>query len=109
MAGCLCQDPDGGVPAPPQSRWVCLRRIVHPAPLLRLAVGLSLMQKCPCVGVSAEPEAYRAAVDKFVRSCAFYCVATYVLGVGDRHPSNIMVTRDGHLFRKRATPVMYSM
>ncbi|CAF2118172.1 unnamed protein product [Rotaria magnacalcarata] len=35
---------------------------------------------------------------KFRKSCAAYCTAGFVMGLGDRHPSNIMLTSDGRLF-----------
>lgn len=36
--------------------------------------------------------------DRFVKSCSAYCVITFLLGIGDRHLENIMVTDDGRLF-----------
>lgn len=36
--------------------------------------------------------------DKFIKSTAFYSVISYLLGVGDRHASNILITKDGRLF-----------
>ncbi|XP_066998274.1 phosphatidylinositol 4,5-bisphosphate 3-kinase catalytic subunit delta isoform [Anabrus simplex] len=38
------------------------------------------------------------AIEEFTLSCAGYCVATYVLGVADRHSDNIMVKKSGQLF-----------
>ena len=35
------------------------------------------------------------SIDRFMHSLAGYCVATFVLGIGDRHPSNILLTKSG--------------
>lgn len=37
-------------------------------------------------------------MDNYVRSCAGYCVVTYILGVGDRHLENLLLSKDGHFF-----------
>ena len=37
-------------------------------------------------------------IDRFIESCAFYSVWSYILCVGDRHLDNILVTEDGRFF-----------
>lgn len=47
---------------------------------------------------STDGDSFKTAVDQFTLSCAGYSVATYVLGIADRHSDNIMVKSDGQLF-----------
>ncbi|KAL4925150.1 phosphatidylinositol 3-kinase VPS34 [Aspergillus undulatus] len=46
-----------------------------------------------------EPHGVRKeTMDTYIKSCAGYCVITYLLGVGDRHLENLLLAPDGHFF-----------
>ena len=81
---------------------VCLSHFMFPPVCTRV---VRVLLQCYVISVSKmflvisylQCSRYEEAIDAFTRSCAGYCVATFVLGIGDRHPENIMVTEDGQV------------
>jgi len=41
---------------------------------------------------------YDLILNRFIESAAFYCIISYLLGLGDRHLDNIMISENGLLF-----------
>ena len=49
----------------------------------------------PAIPSARDLGAHRQVLETFVKSCAGYCVAMYLLGVGDRHLDNLMLRSNG--------------
>jgi len=50
------------------------------------------------VNKNKDDTSLKNAIDNFTSSAAGYSVATYILGIGDRHCDNIMIKHDGRVF-----------
>uniref|UniRef100_A0AC35U6A7 Protein kinase domain-containing protein n=1 Tax=Rhabditophanes sp. KR3021 TaxID=114890 RepID=A0AC35U6A7_9BILA len=64
---------------------------------LSLNMGTTVLEKWLKIH-NPETKDYLECVDRFTKSAAGYCVATYILGVKDRHQDNIMLRKDGRMF-----------
>jgi phosphatidylinositol 3-kinase len=47
---------------------------------------------------ASKPSHQAEYLENYIRSCAGYCVITFVLGIGDRHLDNILIRENGQLF-----------
>lgn len=52
----------------------------------------------PAEGAQGVLGVRREAMENYVKSVAGYCVITYLLGVGDRHLDNLLLTPEGRFF-----------
>lgn len=48
--------------------------------------------------MNEDEEKFKIARENFIRSSAGYLVATYIMGIGDRHSGNYMIQKNGKFF-----------
>lgn len=96
----LCLRPYSIIAMSPSSGLV--EFVDHSMPISQVLAGYnnSILQFFQAVSpkkgakYAVQPE----TISTYVRSCAGYCVITYILGVGDRHLDNIMLQLSGRFF-----------
>lgn len=113
LDGMEMEDDDGRVPASPggeseeeTSRFAALKGLANHSFGLGSALGRPSSARNPVQdflrSAAYDPDAPywidRTVMDTYVKSCAGYCVLTYLLGVGDRHLDNLLLHPRGHFF-----------
>ena len=48
--------------------------------------------------MNQDDDKFKIARENFIRSSAGYLVATYIMGIGDRHSGNYMIQKNGKFF-----------
>ncbi|KAG7664480.1 VPS34 [[Candida] subhashii] len=71
---------------------------LHPSPsksILDSSTGKVSSPPLPKPAITSDLGVSPILMDNYVKSCAGYCVITYILGVGDRHLDNLLLSPNG--------------
>ena len=96
----LCLTPYSIIATSPSSGLVEFVEEASPVSQILSKYNGSMLQFFQAVAPSkgAKYDIRPEVMSTYVRSLAAYCVITYLLGIGDRHLDNILVSKTGHFF-----------